>query len=129
MNYLSKPLFALLLLTSMTLNPLIGQSQLAGNVTDEARRPLAFANVLLLSPADSALVSGVVTAEDGAYRFEQVANGTYFLSVTMLGFSQHYSEVFTMQSSKNMGTIVLNPDAAQLDEVTIVAKNNYSNKK
>lgn len=122
MNYFSKPLFALLLLTGMALNPLIGQSQLSGNVTDEARRPLAFANVLLLSPADSALVSGVVTAEDGAYRFEQVANGTYLLSVTMLGFSQHYSEVFTLQSSKNMGTIVLNPDAAQLDEVTIVAK-------
>lgn len=123
MKNIMKP-FALFVLMALA-HYSFSQSQITGIVTDETHHPLAFANVLLLTPTDSSLVSGVVTGEDGNYTFANVANGKYLLSVTMLGFTDHYSEVFSLEkngSSKNMGTVLLNANIAQLSEINVVAK-------
>lgn len=115
----------LMLFALMTFSCLYGQSKITGHVSDETNRPLAFANVLLLAPADSSLVKGVISEEDGSYLFEQVASGAYLLSVTMLGFDHYYSDVFSLDNSaqqKEMGMVVLNSNIAHLSEVNVTAK-------
>lgn len=116
--------FALFVLMAMA-HYSFGQSQITGNVITEEGQPLSFANVLLLSPADSSLIKGVVTKENGSYVIENVRTGDYLLAITMIGFADHYTEVFSVENNgtrKNMDAIVLKTNAAQLEEVSVVAK-------
>ncbi|MDZ4748570.1 MAG: hypothetical protein SH808_08790 [Saprospiraceae bacterium] len=63
-DFLSVILYTGLSLGYMT-NALHAQSSLAGRVADETHQPVPFANVLLLSTADSSLVKGGVAGDDG----------------------------------------------------------------
>ncbi|MFN7119074.1 MAG: TonB-dependent receptor domain-containing protein [Saprospiraceae bacterium] len=125
MNPVFKASVQIILLAFLTMPYLFGQLKLTGIVTDDTHRPLAFANVLLLTPNDSALVTGVVTTEDGSFRLENLKSGTYLLSVTMLGFADYYSPVFALNNSaitKDMGTVLLSTNIAELSEVNVTAK-------
>ena len=59
------------------------QKVLKGRVTDMNGEPVAYANVALLSKADSTVVSGTVTDESGTYSLQTDAYG--ILMVSMLG--------------------------------------------
>ena len=50
---------------------LLGQGTVSGSIKD-ANGPLPFANVLLLLPADSTLVHGAVTNDDGTFVIENI---------------------------------------------------------
>ena len=60
------------LLTSLILvGRLMAQNPtVTGQVADQSGRPIPFANVLILAATDSALVTGGVTDESGAFRLE-----------------------------------------------------------
>ena len=60
------------LLTSLILvGRLMAQNPtVTGQVSDQSGRPIPFANVLILAATDSALVTGGVTDESGAFRLE-----------------------------------------------------------
>ena len=60
------------------------QEILKGRVTDEDNEPVAYANVALLSKADSTIVSGTVTDEDGT--FSIASEEDRILMVAMLGY-------------------------------------------
>ena len=100
------------------------QSSLFGNVNEDNGEPMPFANVLLLNPSDSSLVKGEVTDLDGKYAIQNVPTGNYLLSITMVGYATSYSEPFTINGagSKDMGTISISEDVAQLDAVTVTAR-------
>ena len=48
-----------------------------GQLAEEKGVTLEYANVLLLNPADSTLIKGVVTDLDGEFIFEAVEKGSY----------------------------------------------------
>lgn len=75
------------LLFLMSLNVgLIGQNQLTGVILENDDVPLEFANVLLQDHTDSSLVVGTMTESDGTFLIEDVADGNYFLTFSMVGF-------------------------------------------
>ena len=76
----------LLLAFSLFSNLVFAQNQLVGSVVDAAHKPVAFANVLLLTAADSSLVNGNFTADDGSFLFENVAAGSLLVQISMIGF-------------------------------------------
>ena len=78
-----------------------------GRVVDEENNPVSYANVVLLSKADSTVVSGVVTDEDGSFVLPTEEDGV--LMVAMLGYETIY-----VSPSENM-QIVLKEDAAMLE--------------
>ena len=78
-----------------------------GRVVDEENNPVSYANVVLLSKADSTVVSGVVTDEDGSFVLTTEEDGV--LMVAMLGYETIY-----VSPSENM-QIVLKEDAAMLE--------------
>lgn len=90
--------------------------QIAGTVVDTARQPVPFANVALLSLPDSALVSGAVTAADGAYRFTSATAGC-LLRASALGYHTTYALADTLR-----GPLVLRPDGQLLGEATVTAQ-------
>lgn len=104
---------------------LSAQSQINGTVLDSKNTAVAYANVLLLRAADTSLVRGAVTNDNGTFQINDIAAGTYLMEVSMLGYQPHRSDIFEMRGAgtqKDLGTIVLQDDAAQLETVEIVAK-------
>ena len=61
-----------------------------GRVTDSAGEPVAYANVVLLSRADSTVISGAVTDESGSYVLPTDEDG--ILMVAMMGYQTIYTE-------------------------------------
>ncbi|MCK6691309.1 MAG: TonB-dependent receptor family protein [Thermoanaerobaculia bacterium] len=114
-----------LLMGSVFLSNLPAQSQITGILSDEQEAPLPFATVLLLHAADSSLMKGELSGNDGIFRIKDIPSGNYLVAVSILGFREHYSTVFELKNNipiKDLGQIVMLEDAEHLKEVSIVAK-------
>ena len=83
------------------------QEVLKGRVLDVENNPVAYANVVLLSNADSTIVCGTITDEEGAFSIASGQDG--ILMVAMLGYETKY-----LIPSEDM-QIVLKDDSAMLE--------------
>lgn len=104
-----------------------GNGILRGIVIDSADRTgIDYASVRLLSVRDSLTVSEVYTDEKGVFRFEQVANGKYFVRITFFGYQTKTIDdiAFSTDSpGRDLGLIRLASEAStSLEEVEVVAK-------
>ena len=91
-----------------------GKSDWKGKVVDQKGEPVAYANVAVLSRADSTMVCGAVTEEDGTFNI--VTNETDgIMMVAMLGYqTQYITPVDGM-------VITLLDDAAMLQAASVQA--------
>ena len=115
-------IFLFLLLYSQSLQ---AQSQIAGTVQTESGQPLPFVNVLLLSAADSSLIKGEVSGENGEYVLKNIAAGNYLVMASMVGFLEYYSSPLQMKGETgkmNLDAIILQEDVKELKAVEVVAK-------
>jgi ferric enterobactin receptor len=55
-------------------------------IDDKTQTPVAYASIALLRVADSTLVTGVITNENGQFRFENVPYGNYKLKASFVGY-------------------------------------------
>ena len=83
------------------------QEVLKGRVLDVENNPVAYANVALLSKADSTVVNGTITGEDGTFAIAADDDG--ILMVAMLGYETMY-----IMPSEGM-TVTLKEDSTMLD--------------
>lgn len=79
---------------------------LKGTIIDEQGRPLAFANIAILNPADSTLLSGGVSNEGGQFvvPYEQYK---VLVRISYMG----YKSIFRLCTQEEMGTIRLQRDS------------------
>src|SRR5690606_22788581 len=93
---------------------------LKGRVTDESTgNPLEFANIALLSPSDSAVVTGGMTGLDGTFDF-RAEPGSYIFRVGFIGYESYFRKIsIGNRANENFGNIKLVPSAADLEEVTV----------
>lgn len=87
---------------------------LEGKVLDDKGEPVPFANVVLLSKADSAVVAGATTSEDGTFKLT-AAGENQILMVSMIGYQTLY-----LTPSDN-ATITLLPDTQYLEGAVVSA--------
>lgn len=95
--------------------------KLKGKVMDGKRETgLEFANIALISPTDSALVTGGMSDLEGNFEFS-TAPGDYILRVGFIGYLEFFERVTFApnRNSVNLGTITLEEDAQNLDEVVV----------
>ena len=85
-----------------------------GKVVDEKGEPVAYANVAVLSRADSTMICGAVTGEDGTFNIVTTETDGIMM-VAMLGYQTQY---FT---PKDGMIITLLDDAAMLEAASIQA--------
>ena len=87
---------------------------LTGTIIDEQGRPVAYANVAVLNPADSTLLGGGVSNESGyfavPYEQEQI-----LARISYVG----YRTVFKQCTTDNIGTIRLQPEIYTLNGVQV----------
>ncbi|MGV3586982.1 MAG: carboxypeptidase-like regulatory domain-containing protein [Adhaeribacter sp.] len=92
---------------------------------ESAGKPVAFANVLLLSSQDSSLVKGMLTSESGDYVLDLVKPGQYLLQASIIGYRKAYSPVFLVtatQPAVAVNTLKLEQDSKNLTEVSVNAQ-------
>ena len=90
-------------------------TQVRGTIYGDRNEPLAYANVILLAAADSAFITGCVTAEDGSFILPGNNERNHLLKVTYIGYQ---SLTLPCQPEND---IHLQPDAQMLKEVTVTA--------
>ncbi len=113
----------LLIFTLMTLLSFSGKSQshtLSGNVLDENREPVSFANVILKNAADSIIVKGEAANANGNFALRGIPSGDYLLEISSIGFQKFYQNNISLSADVNLGTIALKTNSNQLDEVSII---------
>ncbi|MBW3467841.1 outer membrane beta-barrel family protein [Arthrospiribacter ruber] len=112
-------LFSLILLLASS--SLYGQSYtIKGKVLERGSdNPMEFANVALLNPADSALVTGGMTELDGTFDFP-AESGDYILRIGFIGYENYFRNINVGdRNTLNVGNVRLRPDAQNLQEVTV----------
>lgn len=97
---------------------------ITGIVNDsESDDPLEFATVAVYD-ADSSLISGLITEEDGSFDI-RVPDGHYYLVVQFLSYEdKSISDLYVSPGNRkiDLGEIILQQDARQINEVTITGE-------
>ena len=96
---------------------------LKGTIVDEQGQPVAFANVAVMNPADSTLLSGGVSNESGYFAIPYEApptvgegrQGTVLARISFVG----YKTVWRSSNKENLGTIRLQPESYTINGVTV----------
>jgi ferric enterobactin receptor len=118
-------IFTITLLTLLT--SIIGaQAQtITGRIADkQSQQPLAYCSVALFKSHDSSLVTGLLTSERGAFQFENIAPGSYYLQTQYIGYGKTIVSVSVSASQKviDVGVIALEADPRTLKELNVTAE-------
>lgn len=87
----------------------------SGRLVDEESRPMAFANVVILSPEDSSYVAGTVSCEDGTFSLNNSSGQERLLRVSSVG----YVTIYKRCSGGDIGVIGMKTDENVLGEVVV----------
>ena len=92
-------------------------TRMIGRVVDTSRQPVAYANVTLLAPNDSAFINGGVTNENGNFVIP-CKQGEVIMKITSVGYKTLTKRVRV----GNIGTVKLTPEKYFLKGVTIKSR-------
>lgn len=100
----------------------VAHYQLSGVVEDaKTNEGLPFANVALLRTSDSIFMRGATTGFDGRYIIADIAEGSYLLRITSVGYETIWQSI-GVAGDNSLPTITLKPTAETLQTVQITAK-------
>ena len=116
-----KTIFTVLILNVLFIYT--SQAQVSGTVRDSEGAPLAFANVILSTAADTAIIQGAFTDDDGQFSIESDSKGELLVRVSMVGYADYYSQPFNLEEENKVQlNCTLNASAYQLEGVVVEAK-------
>ena len=125
-------IFSLLIFTVSMLQAQTSAVTVSGMIKGKAdKTALPFVNIVLKTEKDSAFVTGTVSNEEGRFTLTNIKSGNYVLQFSYTGFASKSKPVLvgTLSSFLDLGTIELQQDAKQLQEVVISSKqDDVSNK-
>ncbi len=99
----------------------LGQNYLiSGKVLNEENQPLSYVNIVLTSDEFPEGLSGTTTDENGNFKIENIVEGSYGLSISMIGYASK-TITFNLPDREDLGTIILQEEAEGLGEVTLSA--------
>lgn len=99
---------------------------MSGTVLDaDDNRPVEYANIVLYSHRDSAMVTGTITRPDGTFKMEELPFGKFYLVANFIGYEKKtISNIIVKPPNKDItiGTITLSKAMEMLDAVEITAE-------
>jgi Outer membrane protein beta-barrel family/Carboxypeptidase regulatory-like domain len=100
------------------------QVTVKGTVQDQKGASLPFASVALIKAADSSLVTGAVTKDNGSYSMPNIQEGDYRILAAFVGYPSVYSDKFTLTAANTTATvdINMNNEGKMLKEAVVTAK-------
>ena len=118
MKLKSTILLVALLITAVT----IAQNTITGTISDPLKTPLPYANIILYQVGEEKAITGVVSNDIGVYLFENIANGTYVIEASVLGFETKKSDEIQLPQSELIVDFTLNEETQNLDEVVVKSR-------
>jgi len=116
--------FVCIIFFQLTAFAQVSSVTLSGIVRDSKDNlPLPYVNITLRKQADSTMVQGTITNEQGQFTMAGIRPGSYILQVTYLGYNTFVKEqlVGSLSAFLDLGTIGLQVDSRMLSEVVITA--------
>ncbi len=110
-----------LFLLTFSIGQIVAQHSITGQITDNQKQPLPFANVILLSEKENSTPKGVVSDDNGNFHFENISEGNYTIEISMLGFKTKTSEKFNLINNKTIN-FTLKEENESLDEIVVQSK-------
>jgi hypothetical protein len=92
---------------------------ISGHVADSEGEPLISASVRLLKAADSTVVKGVVSDNNGNFSLPNIPKGKYIVETSYIGYNSAYRNTTVAASNVAIGTITLHENAIALRETTV----------
>ena len=111
----------LILLLFLAGNLFSQSSSISGEVIDEDKTPISFANVLLFRKGESEPFKGATTDEMGLFRLENIKAGSYKIAFSFVGFLTIEKDV-ELSIAQSIGVVVLKQDIEELNAAIIRAK-------
>ena len=99
------------------------QIRISGKVLEASTKQAAIAANVVLQTNDSTFVKGSATDNKGIFRIEKVAEGSYKLVISAIGFKKSVIDLQGLSQSVDLGTLELEEASQQLEEVTVSATN------
>lgn len=99
-----------------------GNGKITGQVLDEeTNQPVEFANIVLIDPATTKAVDGTVCDMEGKFTLAKLAEGTYTMNVTFIGYETKTIEniIVDKRGAIELPAIKLSTGAKVLNEVVI----------
>lgn len=90
---------------------------------DESGEAIPFANVVLLDQSGKNIISGNTSDFQGEFEIK-AAEGQYQLKISFLSFKEKLIAPLVLEKNLNLGKVVLEPSALELEEVTIAESKN-----
>ena len=90
------------------------ERHLTGTIIDEQGQPVVYANIAVLTPADSTLLSGGVSNESG-YFVVPIDQPNIIARISYIG----YKTIYKQCDNTELGTIRMQPDTQTLGEVVV----------
>lgn len=110
---------------SFSQNELSGFSIDGSFKENDSKNALPDLTVLLFRAEDSTLVKTEFTDANGAFNFQAIKPGKYFIATEAGQIEKYYGEILTLDKNLSLGTILVNSLAKGLEEVSVVAKKPY----
>jgi hypothetical protein len=119
-----KKIYILLVLVASFQLATAQKYSLKGQVTDTLSNPMPSATIMVLNPKDSSLVNFGVTDVKGFFEIKNINKGMYDVKITFLGYRTFVKSIHAEGtiSSIELGTLKLEPQSKQLDELVITAE-------
>ena len=108
-----------------------GKGKIAMAILNDRQNAVESATVELLRAKDSGLVKVAITDRNGIVEFEQVSFGRYLIRISMVNHTTTFSEPVELnesQSTVNIPSILLSPEATQLKGVTVTGRKSFIQK-
>lgn len=112
--------------TNKALGSTVKKGSINGKITDEvSNTALQYATVALYNMADSTLVNGSMTNQEGSFSIENVPYGTFYLVAQYIGYQSQVVNNIRIDDTQNqvdIDIIQLKELSTELGEITVVGQ-------
>lgn len=102
------------------------KGKVTGRLLDSlSKEPIAYAALALKTAKKEIIVNGVISEEDGSFKFEDVETGTYDIIATFIGYNDKKLDTIKTtlkHPDLHLGDIWMSPSLNLLEEVEITAE-------
>lgn len=106
-----------ILVSALLVMPFTVKAQISGTVCDESRKPVGFANVIVLD-TDTAFVSGEITDVNGTFKFKNKIPKAKFLKLSAVGYETD-TVAINPGADGDVGTLTLFSKNVSLEGITV----------
>ncbi|MDQ3141583.1 MAG: TonB-dependent receptor [Bacteroidota bacterium] len=104
----------------------IGYGKISGFIIDSiTQKPLAYANVVVREALEDKELDGVLSEENGGFRFKELKNMKYEIVISYLGYESKIIGPFKVNKDNpdhQLGKILISESISELDAVTVVGQ-------